>query len=133
MNDIGVTPPPTPGAGTSGVDDEVSLEDSDQVAHERITTTLRWLLDHTSATQRELADLLGVDKSSVNRALLVEDKGPRQRKRDWRAREVFRLALYFDLPVEVFYGTNVEQVWQERMSAARAQHAALLKSLNDED
>lgn len=134
MNDIDVTSArrtehdSTP----SEADRNVTLAESNQVAHERIVATVRWLLDHTTVSQRELADLLECDVSSVNRALLVADRGPRQRRRGWRAGEVFRLALFFDLPVEVFYGTNVEDVWEQRMNAARAEHRVLLESLGED-
>jgi hypothetical protein len=135
MNDINVTRVSRTARGvTSGAaDHDVALADSNQVAHERIVRTVRWLLENTEVSQRDLAELLECDVSSVNRALLVVDRGPRQRRRDWRAREVFRLSLFFDLPVEVFYGTNVEEVWAQRMEAARAEHRALLESLGEND
>jgi hypothetical protein len=113
--------------------EDVPLADSNRVAHERIVATVRWLLNNTQVTQRELAGLLECDVSSVNRALLVAGNDPRQRRRDWRAHEVYRLALFFDLPVEVFYGTNVEEVWNQRMEAARAEHRALIAGLNLSD
>lgn len=126
MNDIDVT-------RRGRANEDVALADSDRVAHARIVRTVRWLQEHEHVSQRELAGLLDCDVSSVNRALIIEDTGPRGRRRDWRAHEVFRLALFFDLPVEVFYGTNVEEVWEERMAAARTEHNALLQSLDEDD
>lgn len=133
MNDTNVTRKGrSPEAAVT--DGEVSLADSNEVAHERIVTTVRWLLEHTTVSQRELAEVLECDVSSVNRALMVkEPDGARRRQRAWRAGEVFRLALFFDLPVEVFYGTNVEAVWEQRLEAQRAEHRALLESLGDGD
>jgi hypothetical protein len=105
-----------------------------QATHQRIVATVRWLLNHTDVTQRELADLLDVDVSVINRSLIMKSSGgPRERRRDWRAHEVFRLAMFFDLPVETFYGTNVEEVWEQRMTAAREAHNVRLQSLDEGD
>lgn len=128
MNDIDVTLTGHPASS----DGAVPLADSSQVAHERIGNTVRWLLVQTKMSQRQLADLLECDVSSVNRALILKDSETgRARRRLWRAHEVYQMALFFDVPVETFYGTNVEQVWKERMTAARSEHEALLRSLNE--
>lgn len=131
MNNIDVTrgEHAAPRDGSSD-DERVSLANSDQVAHQRIVDAVRWLMTHANVTQRQLADLLECDVSGVNRALLVHDH---PRRRDWRAREVWRLALFFDVPVETFYGTDVERIWQERMQAARDEHRRLLKSLDPDN
>lgn len=135
MNHIDVTRPGRTRLKANGsADQDIPLADSDSVAHERIVATVRWLLANTEVSQRELAELLECDVSVVSRSLITKDtNGPRQRRRDWRAHEVFRLALFFDLPVETFYGTNVEQVWEKRMVAARKAHGTLLQSLGDGD
>lgn len=128
MNNIDVTRNGQEGAGAG---DEVPLEESAQVAHDRIVSTIRWLLAHTDVTQQDLARLLEFQESTMSRCLI--EHGAPGRRRDWRAPEVFRLALFFDLPVEVFFGTNVEAEWERRMRAARRDHRALLRALDEED
>lgn len=106
------------------------IADSGDEAHRRIVATVRFLLDHGGTTQSELAELLDCDPSSINRALLLTDTGARSRRREWRASEVYTMAVYFDLPVEVFYGTNIEEAWEQQMAAARLEHARLLRLLD---
>lgn len=131
MNHTDVTPSDEGAESVDVETTEITLAEGGDIAHERIVRTVRWILDHSDYTQKELADLLGMDRASINRALLLEDKTEKQRRREWKATEVFRMALLFDLPVEVFFGTSVEEEWERRMADARKEHRALLRSLKD--
>lgn len=80
-------------------------------AHRAIVARVRRLLDGTSATQRELASLLGCDVSSINRALLVDDP----RRREWRAWEVYAIAEDFGIPILEFFPRAIGGVRPQTM------------------
>ena len=75
------------------------MTDDKNEAHRRICERVRQLLDQRITSQRELADLLGCDASSVNRALKLDHS----RRREWRAWEVYAIAVTYGIPIQQFF------------------------------
>lgn len=97
-----------------GKNTRLTLDNAEAEAHRRAASTVRFLLSQTGMSQQRLADLLGCDKSGINRALL--DPGhPRQR--GWRHGEIMTMSIFFEVDPGVFYSTDVERVWQEGLAA----------------
>jgi hypothetical protein len=73
--------------------------------HRAICTRVRRLLTG-EVTQRDLADLLECDVSSINRALLLTDRGERHRQRQWRAWEVYAVSDMYGASLQHFFPRN---------------------------
>lgn len=96
-------------------DSSLTLATAEAEAHRRASSAVKFLLAKKGITQQDLANLLGCDKSGINRALLPPGAS---RQRWWRHGEIMAMAIIFDVPPSVFYETDIHAVWQERLAAA---------------
>lgn len=93
----------------------MSIEDpapSEAEVQGSITALVKLLLEVRRTTRKDLAEALDIPPTSLSHAL--SGQGP-PRQRSWKPGEVWRLAKYFQVPVEAFFGDDeaCEQVLED--------------------
>lgn len=97
---------------------DLTLANAEAEAHRRASSAVRFLMARKGVSQQELANLLGCDKSGINRALLPVGAN---RQRWWRHGEIMAMAIIFEVDPALFYESDVHAAWQERLAPALAE------------
>lgn len=76
-------------------------------AHRRVTSVIKILLERDGVTQRTLGDAIGMNKSSMSKAM----KDPsREDCREWRVGEIVGVARFFRVPPSLFLESEFDEL-----------------------